>query len=562
MVSVHQLVYTRVSAQDSPHGREGFQTLFFPRDLLGPGELGEIERRIYLPEGVTQKEVVFFLNLGGEDYLILIHLRDLPEARDRSGRRGIFLGHGFLFPPALWRRAPNPRSLLFLVQDHLCENLEEVFASPLVDRDTGNFRPLELTEEALGDLPKALPRLTEAEWRLVAFLSRFARMEPSAPLEVAGAPEEVSRLLNRLVSYLPAALWLRLSWDTAFDGGALHHHPVRIVGFSRLRPMGGEPLELDARTLDLPGGAGRTSRAKPNDRDDRFHHEATVGDRLPPELPFDRWLERCREEIDERRSLEAGWRLSEMARGAAPWEELAGAWGGFAAANASLIEARFLERCSERIGPDLAQAVSARLDPESKLKLLMKDLPADLLAELVERAVLEERLFPVSFRNWRPLAGGLARLRQVLPKVRRARLPAELVQCRPALALLERIWRGEAPPPEEIADLPAGLRRDLLRYLLAGPWRHLDGLFQLLRDDPELFRACAATPEDRRALGALLWRRLKTHCPWRLRWRLRSEIDRALARGEGYRLLQLDADQLHRLLEEDTASGSPPAPRR
>ena len=96
-MKIHRYIYTRLTKDLSPTGKNGFQSAFLPGDLLGSKEVLEIESHIHFPEALeTDNSTVFYKQVKGELYLVMLILRALPEVRDEHGRGGAFLCEGFL----------------------------------------------------------------------------------------------------------------------------------------------------------------------------------------------------------------------------------------------------------------------------------------------------------------------------------------------------------------------------------------------------------------------------------------------------------------------------------
>jgi hypothetical protein len=492
-----QLIYTKVDPGDSPWGKSGWHTVFYPLDLLTRAQVLDLETRIHRPEDITvaHKTTVFFLRLGASDYLIILDLNEITDAKDQYGR-SIFLCQGFLFPPEIWRQAPSPLSLLPLVESARFPDRAAVLASPCVNRTTGDIEPIPIAEEQLQALPQQLPALvTDYERRLAMLLNRWAETDPPPfVLLFKGAPDAVAALLNWVSAYVPDALKSRLGWDAALDGGDLYQYPLKIAGYSQHKPRRGDPLELDLAAPSL--------QLKPE-----------WGALLEPRTPFQRWLHACPDEATTKDRLEQAYRLSNALLGEQPLrEDKCFDWSRFAACNRDLVETQFLNRAQARLGDDLAGHVARDRDltPAGKLDCLLDDMPPARLADIIEHTLFKQRLRP-------------------------RRLPAEVVASgSQRLRLLDRALRGETLSTGDFAMLEPTERLELARFFLdapeAPPW-----FGEVLKEDAALFEACWSYPETHGALRELLLTALRSQLETREIAGI--VLEQALVDGDGFAIL-------------------------
>lgn len=479
MMRIFQLIYTKVSPEESPWSKSGFHTIFYSQDLLTEGDVSEIEKKIYFP-GTTDfqhKETVCYQKIKGKNYLLILHIRNLPGARDTYGRGGIFLCHGFIFPPEMWKSASHPLALFELVQDCLFKDREELLASPLVDKNVGHIQPLEISEDKRVALSAPLlPLTTDHEWKIAGLLNRFAQLdhEQRPTIVMKGKPETISSLMNKLIAYVPDEIKPQLGWDPAFDGGNVSLNPLKIVGYRRIPPRGRISITVDPEGcgLDVP--------------------EEQSG-LLQPHTPYERWLAHCKGEANTKESIQGAWRLSLILEEKIPpvRDGILDRISGFATANRDAVQTLFLKRCAEFLGDRLASCVARRFTPESMFDLLLNALPVAELVGVVEEAIIEER---------------------VTPQDPGARLPPSLVDAGSyRMDLIGRIWRGEALRPDALRPMEEGERFAFMKYLLSGAWKEASWIVDLLKEDRVLFDRCLSSSETKLAIQEILLKCLRQY---------------------------------------------------
>lgn len=470
---IYQLIYTKT--EESPWKKAGFHAAFYPLELLGADALYAIESHIHWPQlelgALTGKQSVFFVNLAGEDNMLVLTYRDLPEAVDRFGRGGIFMCQALIYPPALWKRFASPLDAYELAKDLIFKSREEALASPLIDKTTGNFRPVEIPEDKLpGVLAAPLPRFeSELERRLVLLLCRFAAAEKISRfgILIRGNHASVTRLLNKAAAYLPDAWKAKIGWDSALDQGQLARFPLKIAGYSAAAPAGGACYHIDIES-------GRLEE-----------REAPPG-LLPPLSPYEVWLKGFPGEAREKASLESAFAFSQYleAKGPRPGVELLAAPpGSFAECHRDKIHSVFQKECASRLDPALAGPIAAALTAQKILEFVVRDFPAAELANPVEQAVARGNLGARALSRPIPqdiLAAGSPRLRRIAS-----------------------IWSAGGLPADEFASLDPEARHELLAYCLRSGSGHEDWLAGIFRHDAEL-------------LGRILQSRDLAQSAWRI----------------------------------------------
>ena len=86
-VQAWQHIYTSVERDQSPHGRAGFQTLFYSRSGLTEAEVQEMEARlVYFPSEIEPvKRLCVTISTGKVMVAQIVHLAE-PDRLGRTGR--------------------------------------------------------------------------------------------------------------------------------------------------------------------------------------------------------------------------------------------------------------------------------------------------------------------------------------------------------------------------------------------------------------------------------------------------------------------------------------------
>jgi hypothetical protein len=508
-VEVYQLIYTKVPPEESPWGKADFHTIFYPTDFMSKSDVIELEKRIHYPgqEDFNKKETVFFQKIQGKDHLIILHLRSLPEERDTFGRGGIFITHGFIFPPVLWRKVSSPAVLFRLVEDALFTSREEMLDSPLVDRETGNIKPLDVSEKKVDSLSTALAALSsELEWKMALFLNRLAVGSGEIPgILLKGKPEDVSGFMNRLVAFVPDDLKVFLGWDPAYEGGNLFFYPLKIVGFMHQRPSARNPVFVDLDTFTL-------------------EESPETAELFRLSAPYERWLNQCREEAVDKKRIEGAYRLSLALKEDAPLS------GGvtlaerscFASVNKEKIRDVFLHRCGRILGEVITNNVADMITPESMLDLIADDFPLLKLSAHVEDTILRKGLIPETAKTF---------------------LPDSLIGTGSyRLSLIERLWKGEKLVFADLVPLDTEQRREFVRYLLLSGWAEEGWVSDILKEDEEIFNHFLLSSETAKAINRILLGLISKESDYKGIFDL--VLDEVLRQDKGYFLLSREVDFL------------------
>lgn len=473
-MQIFHLIYTKVAPEDSPWKKADFHTVFYPIELITKtSDLFEIEKKVYFPGSgrFTEKQAIFYQKMQDKYYLVILHTQDLPEEKDTFGRAGIFLCHGFIFPEELWMRVPTPLTLFELVKDKIFRDRNAMLSSPLIDRQTGNTRPIEIPEERLKEISTNLPNLhTEFEWRMAILLNRFSQVtsKPRPAILIKGEPEKISMLMNNLIAYVPCELKVNIGWDDCFDAGNLTFPPLKILGFRYERPRGGIPLEIDIDASII-------------------HETEETTEFLLPERPYENWLNYCRnKEANSYEQIEMAYNLSLLLEKGVSFttNKILTERRGFVLANREIIEDIFLRRASQILGEEMSRRIISILTQETMLDIIIENFHPARVIQCIEDVILKDKLTPTTLKRPIPetfIKAGSYRLK-----------------------LIERVWKGKPLVPQDLALLDKTKRFEIINYLILTEWKNKDWLLEILKEDEEIFESLLSSHETRRVIEDLL----------------------------------------------------------
>ena len=374
-MNIYSLIYTSLPPEDSPWGKGGFQTVYYPVDLLSQKHLLEIEKKIYYPGGeITEFKVSgFFLEAHGKYYYVFLVLKDLPEERDEYGRKGIFLVQGFLFPPELWRKI-STLGLFELIKKYLVKSRNEALNLEFLDKKTGNTLPLEIKEEEVIHSENFSGNLhSEFEWQLALALNKVANTSKNVVLAIKGEVEKFLEIIDRLMMFTPDKLKVNLSWDSAFDNGNANYAQIKVAGFTKNLPSGGLIIKVDPVFLKI-----------------EKHPEIDI---TKAESPYEEWFYRCRSEVVPQ-NLEKALNLSKIL--------IKGSGGGkkfellksecFAQVNKKYINDSFLKMCVKSLNEKVCLLFKNSLGVDELLGLIIENFPLPIVATHLEGLIIEKNL--------------------------------------------------------------------------------------------------------------------------------------------------------------------------
>lgn len=431
--AICQIVYTNVEAKESPNRRGGFQTLFFSKDILSRTDVANIEGRIhFLPgKGLLNKETVFFMNIGGRHRIVVLCFHDLPGEKDSFGRGGIFICHGFLFPPELWKAIPSYADLMSFVRPQIFTDRTQALSSPHADKTKGDIAPISVPADAIRT-PKSLPILdTEPGPALAFLLQRLATTEDDPPpLLIKGETDAVSEMMGRAMCWVPEEIRHHIGWDPFYEEGSFYHFPLEIVGFKTQLPFSGDHILADLETGTVDPGP--------------------FADFANPATPYEKWLLKASRSNRPPEDVILSYSFS-LALLGQPYdpipEEAYRQVDGFVEINREQIEEVFTTQMTEKTGRALTEILGTAIDDFYKLELVYRGLESGRVGSVLEKTLIMKKKKP-NFMNKRRLTW-----------IRETDLPR--------LKLMHNTWQGEDIREDDINGLAGEDRNELFEYWLA-----------------------------------------------------------------------------------------------
>ena len=215
-VSAWQQLYASVEREQSPHDREGFQTLFYSQSGLTEAEVREMEARlVYFPSHMEAVKHLFCTLSTGKIMLAqIVHL----TKPDRLGRIGRYLAHSLLFEPEAFKRIESDPFLVFRQFPFITTIAQALDAG---DWQTGDVPPasFEVTREPAHGIEaaKTWPPQSLKDLALLALRAdRLAR--DRLAVAFVGEPAQVESALEAALFAVPSATRPHCSFDTYFHG--------------------------------------------------------------------------------------------------------------------------------------------------------------------------------------------------------------------------------------------------------------------------------------------------------------------------------------------------------
>ena len=428
-MKIHRYIYTRLTKDLSPTGKNGFQSAFLPGDLLGSKEVLEIESHIHFPEALeTDNSTVFYKQVKGELYLVLLILRALPEVRDEHGRGGAFLCEGFLIGEKDWRQMNTVAELRELVQTHRFPSLEALLSSPDVDTLAGKIKDLDLPFE-----PNQGRRLDEEEDEpaaelLMAVYHVAHTQNRELAIVLQGSPAEVSEIFEICSTFMPDSLRTSVAWDDAFDGGKIFFSPLRIFGYTDQPPVTGRPAMF----------SGRGTKVKWPD--------AEIAAFGQPSDPFSNWLlEVCVNPVS-RQLLNAMYTLSQAMVSKSPTGPDMQSDPLFELVNRDAIGNLFESGLLPQLGAKWTAQLKDATNYHDQLICWMRGYPIHEITEGLQWAILSKEISP-----------------EMIADAPNAKIVG---QGSPTLQLLAGMWTQKFPSEEMLSQIPEGQQSEALGVIL------------------------------------------------------------------------------------------------
>jgi DnaJ-domain-containing protein 1 len=213
-VQAWQHIYTSVERDQSPHAREGFQTLFYSESGLTEAEVREMEARlVYFPSDIAAiKRLCSTISTGKIMVAQIVHLAE----PDRLGRKGRYLAHNLVFEPEAFERIESDPFLVFRQFPFIITVAKALEAG---DLQTGDIPPVsfDVTLEPTRGI-EAAEAWPVQDFGALALLALRADRLADDRLSVAfvGEPAEVESALEVALFAVPTPLRPRCGFDTYF----------------------------------------------------------------------------------------------------------------------------------------------------------------------------------------------------------------------------------------------------------------------------------------------------------------------------------------------------------
>jgi hypothetical protein len=431
MPAIEQYIYTRLSAADSPRKTTGFQSAFLPEGLKGKFQQVALEAHIHFPEivGFVDKRVVFWQEIERVPWQVIFFIQSLPEVRDEFGRGGVYLVHGFLIPPSIWRNYRNPLRLSHLLEDHRLRSIEAVLASPMVDRRAGTIAAIDPGIYPADDEEPIAPPHLERDRQALALLYRIALGQAKDSILVyKGMPRQAEVYFTKMLALLPTALKGHLGWDSAFDGGKLFFSPFRMVAYTGLPPVMGYQAVLNPHQEKL-----------------LFADEAQAA-LVEPFDPYSHWLAECEEGRYAAAVMDIAFAQSEAILQRLPFPP-GNVDPCFAKINVEAIRAWLREATDPLLSRPWRKAMADYLPDSALIRLAVAGFSDEALAAATAISIVEGELSPRNFPT--PPYPGLMGCRE------------------PRFCVLATMWTGERIPKDALYDIVTADREKILCRLAA-----------------------------------------------------------------------------------------------
>jgi len=370
-MNIHQHIYTKVSAEKSPHKKNGFQSLYYPIEFLPKKNVLDIESKIHFNGTEGIRKSVFFEKIAEDYHLIISYMVPLPDMKDEFGRSGMFLVHSFLFPSAVWNSWAHPlQADAYLSKIHV-KNFQEIESYEGVNKQTGDLAPLEIPESAWNQNVNAAV-LDMNEKLMFNVLYRIALKESDTlALAIQGKPQEIEQVLDRLVSRLPKPLWHRIGWHSAFDEGKIFFFPLKIVGFEKSKPITGEPV-----TFVLENDAFESGQQA----------------LLKPTSTFQNWVLTSAFDKENMDSINRIYELSEFLEDRRDIPQQPHLLESFLQANDKEFNRLLSNKLQSIVGNEWADILSKFASPVESVQLMLESMNKSSIVHLLEKISLQQNI--------------------------------------------------------------------------------------------------------------------------------------------------------------------------
>jgi len=375
--TLHQIIYTNVSSNQSPWKIGGFQTLFYPVNLIQNKEdIVEIEKRIHFPviKDVSAKEVCFYKKINNEIVCVLLFFNYLPDEKDEYGRDGIFICHGFFLPRNIWKDYFTYSKLFPILKKHIFLSRDELLKSDFIHFESGNIEPISIQIDNVENKNLILP---DSDFYIKSFYliyklsSNFQQYFPV--LLIQGDTGLISNFLHFIMKYIPMSNKKNISWDTCFEKGNLSFFPIKIIGFKNSSPTSGEHIFIDLINQKI-------------DATQNKHHL------MKPEIPYERFISSREKSSFSPNDLEYAHCLSKALiseQYTTQWDNSSQLNDIFINVNREIIENAFQKRTTKRLGQNMTVDLQNEVNIREKLFLISTGFQSSDFAITIENTLIK-----------------------------------------------------------------------------------------------------------------------------------------------------------------------------
>jgi len=470
-IKVNHFVYTKLPKEESPWGKTDFHTVFYPKDLLSKNDLYELESRIHFPliNDFSNKKTVFYYNINGKYYLVVLYIKNLPEEKDTFGRGGIFLCHGFIFPPELWVKFPEPLLIFKVVEKYIFTNRTEIMSSQFIERNSGNMKPIEIKKEIVDACNYNLSEIqSNLELKIIMLLNKMARKLNDFPrIIIKGDSEKINTFMNKCISFLPIELRVNIGWDSCFDGGNFNFYPIKIVGYKENLPVGGgEKLIIN---LD----------------EEVILNENVNKAFLLPENSFEKWLIHCYKEANNFLSIQKAYNLSLLLENKTfECNEVLEHRDCFISANEEKIKEVFFIKLRGLIGQGFTTYLLKTLSTKELLNIIITKLSLEKISKYIEDVIMRYYVTPKEVGS----------------------LPQAIKSQTVFLNLIDKLWNGKIITNNELNLFDKNIKERLIRYLILTDFKYKKWVLDILCENKDLLTEFLKEPKTKSNIDNIIFK--------------------------------------------------------
>lgn len=409
-MKIHRYIYTRLEKEESPRGKAGFQSAYWPENLLDSGKILDIESHIHYPENlpISGKNTLFYLPKEDQDLLVVLFVFPQLAAKDQHGRTGIFLCEGFILEEKDWNRIPNLLDLIDFLEDKPFRTLDRLNASTAIDKVNGFISPLEFEIDAAYWDSCARAREEDADpYLLMALYHQAKGFLPEHNILIQGEAAKITEKIALAASYLPMSLRKNISWDAGFDDGKIFFSQLGAFGFQNFPAIGGKQIRFTEDNEEAEWTAeSLTKFSHPTDTFSHWLMEVSIS---PPVL----------EKINSVYQLAETMRKKEKPVPSLVSDPI------FEAANEDEVRSFFKAVLGEKTGAEWAAMIAQMIPLHEQMEIWIADFPVAALQRPLLAAILHHKVGPNTISDAPP--------------------SYLLTADQDGLRLMESMWTGKAP---------------------------------------------------------------------------------------------------------------------